>query len=126
MKNANQSSTSLAQVGAALAVLTESIGNAKLHIQQARLFLHVASHGEALQGSLEAVARIAQSSVSRNLSLLANGLHGRKPGYGLLEVQEVPHYRRSNVVRLTEKGKALAWDMQQALGGALSNAPQRS
>lgn len=110
-----QHSPALAQVGAALAVLTESTGNPRLPIQQALIFLHVAAHDEVLQAGLDTIAGIAQSSVSRNVALLGKGLSPDKPGYGLLESGEVPHYRRSKAVRLTEKGKALAWDMQQAL-----------
>lgn len=105
----------LTQLGAAFDVLSAVTGNPKLPIQQARVFVYVAERGEALQGDMEEVANIAQSSVSRNLSLLSEGVPGKKPGYGLLEVTRVPHNRRRNHVRLTEKGKALAWDMQEAL-----------
>lgn len=108
----------LAQLGAALDVLSAITGNPKMHIQQARLFVHVAACGEVLQGELDTIAGIAQSSASRNVALLGNGVKPDEPGYGLVESEEVPHYRRAKVVRLTERGKALAWDMQQAIVGS--------
>lgn len=116
-KDTREATTPLAHLGAALDVLSVGTGNPKMHIQQARMFLHVAAHREVLQADLEVVLRISQSSVSRNLSLLGKGLRPNEPGYGLLESEEVQHYRRANVVRLTETGKALAWDVQQALVG---------
>lgn len=113
-----ETATPLARLGAALDALRVGTGNPKMHIQQARLLVHVAASGEVLQKELKTISGVAQSSVSRNLSLLSDGLLSeKKPGYGLLEVKKVPHNKRCNAVRLTEKGKVLAWDMQQAFAG---------
>lgn len=107
--------TSLAQVEAVLAALTVGTDNSKMPIQQVRLFLHVAAHGEVFQTGLAGAVGIAQSSVSSNVAILGKGLRPGEEGYGLLESGEVPHYRRCKSVWLTERGKALAWDMQRAL-----------
>lgn len=121
-KDTPEGMTPLALLDAVLDVLTEGTGNPKMHIQQARLFVHVAARGEVPQAELDAIAGIGQSSASRNVARLGNGVKPDEPGYGLVESEEVPHYRRAKVVRLTERGKALAWDMQQVLVGSGSRS----
>lgn len=120
----SRATTPLTLLSAALDALTEGTGNPKMHIQQVRLLVHVAACGEVLQADLAEIVGIAQSSVSHNVALLGNGVKPDEPGYGLLESEEVPHYRRAKVVRLTEKGKVLAWDMQQAFAGIVPRASQ--
>lgn len=99
---------------AVLSKLQEGAGNPTMPLQQVRMFLHVALHGEVPQASLEEVTGVEQSSVSRNVALLGPGLSPAEPGYGLIESFPDPWNRKRNLVRLTGKGETLAWEVQQA------------
>lgn len=96
-----------------LSQLSEGTQNPTMPLQQVQLFLHVAHHGEVLMEDLEEATGVEQSSVSRNVSALGGGWPG-KPGYGLVESREDPTNRRRKLVRLTNKGKALAGGISQA------------
>ena len=110
----HRSASTLGQVVAVLSKLQEETGNPTMPLQQVRTFLHVALHGEVPQASLEEATGVEQSSVSRNVALLGPGLSPAEPGYGLIESLPDPWNRKRNLVRLTQRGKALAWDIQQA------------
>lgn len=93
--------------------LSESTNNPTMPLQQVQLFLHVAYLGEVPMEDLEEATGVEQSSVSRNVAALGGGQH-RKPGYGLVHAYRDPNNHRRKLVRLTEKGKALAWDISRA------------
>jgi DNA-binding MarR family transcriptional regulator len=98
---------------AVLSKFSEGTANPTMPIQHVRAFLHVAIHGEVLQSDLEEAIGIAQSSVSRAITILGEGWPN-EPGHGLLESFADPWNHRRKLVRLTEKGKALAWDTERS------------
>lgn len=110
-------SNPLAVAYAVLIKLMEATNAPTMAGQQIATYLHVALNGEVPQADLEAATGVAQSSVSRNVALLGNGLSPKEPGYRLLRSYEDPHYRRRKLVNLTEKGEALAWILAATLAG---------
>lgn len=94
--------------------------------QQIAAFLYVAERGEVPQADLEDATGVSQSSVSRNVSLLAGGLPSEKrEGYGLLETYDDPLYRRRKLVRLTEKGRALRWMLEEEIAKGSGEPPAK-
>jgi DNA-binding MarR family transcriptional regulator len=86
----------------------------KIQSQTIAIFLYVAIH---YQGKYEEEGvpmtiiasdlNLAQSSVSRNISILSQWKWSRKKGLDLVETREDPMERRRKLVKLTPKGKKL-------------------
>lgn len=102
-----------AQALALLETMSKATDNPQMPIQQVTLFLNVAARGEVPQSALEELTGVSQAAVSRNVTALGEGW-AKEPGYGLLVARRNASNRRCHVVALTQKGKALAWDMEQA------------
>ena len=107
---------------------TLSLIHKDMQLQTAQTFLLVAAHGgEMMQAQLtgflsEDRELIAQSSLSRNLALLGDGItsihaHRRRPGLGLVRMFPNPTNRRENIIALTPKGEALAAAITEAMEG---------
>lgn len=88
-------------------------GSTDTPISQVLTFLHVAYRNEVSMAELEKLTGVTQSSVSRNVSKIGAGVNPREPGLGLVEASEDPYYRKRKLVRLTEKGKRLAGEINK-------------
>nr|BAR25367.1 Transcriptional regulators (MarR) [uncultured Mediterranean phage uvMED] len=84
--------------------------DADIHSQTIAVFLFVGRH-EANEGvPMTKIAKdlnMAQSSVSRNVSLLSKWTWSRKEGLNFVEALEDPMERRRKLVKLTNRGKKL-------------------
>lgn len=97
----------LKQLRMELSAIQKFLDVSDIPTQQVMTFLFVAEKGEAVMGDLAEATGVAQSSVSRNVARLGNGLSPSEPGYGLLEAFEDPYYRKRKLVKLTPRGKEL-------------------
>ena len=81
--------------------------NGEMQAQCMSLFLLVGMHKDSRGISmtdLKAKLGVAQSSVSRNVSILSKIKIAAQPGFGLVEAIEDPMERMRKLVRLTNKG----------------------
>lgn len=90
-------------------------------VQQVLTLLVVAMGNETPMADLADATGVGQSSVSRNVAILGQGINPREQGYGLLEAYEDPEFRRRKLVRLTAHGKELVKELEKPIGGK-SNA----
>lgn len=89
-------------------LMAHALGNDRFEWQTMRIFLCVCMHGgEMPMQEIEKVTGWAQSSVSRNVAKLGNGVSMAEKGARLVEAYEDPEYRRRKLVRLTALGKQL-------------------
>ena len=65
---------------------------------------------------------LAQSSVSRNVAKLAQGMSPSEPGYGLIEAFEDPYYRKRKLVRVTPRGLDFAKKLEKSASAYLKSA----
>ena len=80
------------------------------------LYVAASEGSEIAQSDLEKALDLAQSSTSRNVDQLTVWCSRlRRPGAGLVEAFENPLNRRSKLVRLTPKGRALAAKIEEIL-----------
>jgi DNA-binding MarR family transcriptional regulator len=100
-----------------LEAIREFTGDKEIQAQKVVIFLHTAMHREISMTDLLKLSGVEQSSVSRNVTLLAEGfpLKG-KPGLGLVEAFEDPAFRRRKLVRITERGRQLIKEMEEKAG----------
>lgn len=110
MKMAN-----IAAMTAALDVFAAEVKTTDVPLTQLLTFLHVAMRGELPLTDLEKLTGVVQSSVSRNVARMGPGATPAAPGLGLMETYEDPWYRRRKLVRITERGRKLASDIEKAL-----------
>jgi DNA-binding MarR family transcriptional regulator len=88
-------------------IISDAVGSNRFEWQMAEIFLQLCVHGGDLpMQQLEKITGWGQTSVSRNVSKLGRGI-GERPGAGLVEAFEDPHWRRRKIVRLTGKGVVL-------------------
>jgi DNA-binding MarR family transcriptional regulator len=97
----------LAYIGKFLEVLENATEHASLGAQQIQLLLALYTHGEMSQSQLMQVTGASKTTHSRNLAKLSIGEDRTKSGPGWIETYQDPMDRRSNMVRLTPKGRAL-------------------
>jgi DNA-binding MarR family transcriptional regulator len=103
----------------------EETGERETPIQQVLTFAAIAASSEPVaMGELVASTGVSQSSVSRNVATLGQGISPSLPGYGLMEAFEDPYYRRRKLVRLTAKGAKLRDHLQHTLDRLLN--PRRA
>lgn len=77
-------------------------------LQQAMTYLIVVFHGgECAQATIMKALGLAESSTSRNIDKMGTGTP-KNPGLGLLESYPDPEHRSRKLVRLTDRGMALA------------------
>ena len=86
--------------------------------QTISVFLAIAYHGEISMARLKTLLGIAQSSVSRNVSMLSATTRHGKPGPNLLRSWENPDNRREKLVTLTVQGRRHAAILNAILGGS--------
>jgi DNA-binding MarR family transcriptional regulator len=100
-----------------LETIREFTGDREIQAQKVVIFLQVALHKELPMTELLKLSGVEQSSVSRNVTLLAEGfpLKG-KPGLELVESFEDPAFRRRKLVRITKKGEELVKLIEQKAG----------
>lgn len=100
-----------------LEAIRELTGDPEIQAQKVIILLQVAMHREISMTDLLKYAGVEQSSVSRNVTTLAEGfpLKG-KPGMGLVESYEDPAFRRRKLVRLTKKGEELIAKLEERVG----------
>lgn len=60
-------------------------------------------------------AKTSQSLMTRHLADLGNVNRYHEEGFGLVELYEDLMDRRNKLVRLTAKGRGVAWDMHEAM-----------
>lgn len=106
--------TDVSKVNVFIKSLSELTGDDTMPSQQQLLLLSLYVHGTLNQQGLEDLTGVKRSSNSRNISKLGIG---EKPveelGPKLLESFEDPLNRRTKLVRLTPKGRAIvtqAWE----------------
>lgn len=91
-----------------MSALCEATGDYTMPLQQVLLLLALFNHGELAQQELVKYTGVARSSNSRNIAKLGIGDSAWKAnGPGWVESYEDPMDRRTKMVRLTPKGKAL-------------------
>jgi DNA-binding MarR family transcriptional regulator len=109
---AKSAETSPVRVLGAASAFIESLakhtGIKTLETQQQLLLLSLYIHGDLNQLDLERYTGMRKSSNSRNIARLGEGEHPSvERGPGWVESYEDPENRRSKLVRLTPRGKAL-------------------
>ncbi len=85
------------------------------------IFAYVAERKEIPMADLMKVTGLAQSSISRNVSKLAQG-EPKSPGYGLIEAYEDPYYRRRKLVKITPRGEEFAKALDRSVSRYLKAA----
>ena len=91
----------------------EGINHKDVPLQTFALFLLLSSHSQVSVSQITQLFKpLSQAAVSRNISLLSGDSRIRKDGgLGLAETFEDIHDRRSKLVRLSTKGRALREQM---------------
>lgn len=106
----------LAKLVEASKCLAKTTGNDRLELQTMQTFLIVCiAGGETSMQEIEKQLDFGQSTTSRNVSKLGNGISMDEPGPRLVEAYEDPAYRRRKLVRLTARGHKLADDLSSIL-----------
>jgi DNA-binding MarR family transcriptional regulator len=100
-----------------LEAIRQLTGDQEIQAQKVVILLQVALHNEIAMTDLLKLSGVEQSSVSRNVTMLAEGfpLKG-KPGLGLVESYEDPAFRRRKLVKLTKKGAELVHEIEKRAG----------
>lgn len=88
-----------------------------LPIQYALSFLTIAQNEGMSIRDLSERLGIAQSSASRNVAALSKWHSFGKEGHDLVQAEEDPRERRRKIVTLTAKGRALALQLADLIGG---------
>lgn len=84
-------------------------------LQYVTAFLLVATEEGLNVSEYAKRAKTSQSLMTRHLSDLGVVNRYHEEGFGLVEGYEDLMDRRNRLIRLTEKGKGVAWEMTQAL-----------
>jgi len=79
-----------------------------MQMQTAGVFVTIAMNEGITIKDLGSRCDLAQSTCSRNVSLVSDKLRFDKQGYGLVEAMEDPMERRRKIITLTPKGKRVA------------------
>ena len=86
----------------------KALGSDRFEWQTAKIFLTICKHGgEIPMQQVEKLTGWGQSSVSRHMAKLGQGITIREPGAQLVETFEDPEWRRRKIVRLTSLGRKL-------------------
>jgi DNA-binding MarR family transcriptional regulator len=83
-------------------------------INYAAILVMIGLEGVTNQAALADHLGLAQSSISRALSLLGRWGVGKKPGLGLIVSEEDPEERRRRIVSLSPKGQRAMSDLLAA------------
>jgi hypothetical protein len=112
------SSRAVLVIKAGLGVMQRFIEVSDIPTQQVLTFLTVAAQAsETVMADLAEATGVAQSSVSRNCSVLGEGMYVQgsfKKGYGLIESFDDPRFRRRKLVKLTARGEDLVKELDRA------------
>jgi DNA-binding MarR family transcriptional regulator len=104
--------TDIANVASFIKSLSDLSGDYTMPSQQQLLLLGLYVNGVTNQADIEEMTGVKRSSNSRNITKLGFGERGEINAPRFLESFEDPMDRRTKLVRLTPKGKALvesAW-----------------
>lgn len=105
-----------------LSTMQKFVETADVPLQQLLTFAHVADRQEMPMADLAVLTGVTQSSVSRNVARLGQGMSPTEAGYGLLSAFEDPYYRKRKLVSLTPRGKELAKELEKAAAKFLKSA----
>ena len=79
-----------------------------MQMQTAGIFVTISLNEGITMKDLGQKCGLAQSTTSRNVSLLSDKLRHDKNGYGLVVAEEDPVERRRKIVKLTPAGRRVA------------------
>lgn len=114
--NPRMKTKQLAKMIEAGQALARVMGNDRWEWQTAHTFLFIcAQGGEVPMQEIEKQLDWGQSTVSRNVAKLGDGVSPAEPGARLIKAEEDPYWRRRKLVRLTEKGKRFAEELATIL-----------
>lgn len=86
--------------------LCEATKDWTLGAQHLNLLMQLYIHGDIYQQDLDKYTRLKKSANSRNIYKLGEG-DSEKPGMGLVVAEADLKNRKMNIVRLTQRGRAL-------------------
>lgn len=123
--NQNSMGLLLGIVSETIKVLNEEAGRVDLGTQTVITFLSVAQAGEMPQSQLGKLTGMTHAGVSRNVARLAHYGDRYGDGLGLIQSVEDEQDRKSRILSLTPKGKAVLAEIQKRAGKYLDMAVRR-